>query len=153
MDLLTLTRGRNIRVGLQAQRKEDAIELLLDCLLEEGAIPTEGRGLVLDAIMRRERRLSTGLERGIAIPHGTTEVVPSEVGALGVFPDGVPFESVDDHETRIVILLVTPPANRHKHVVNLAKIAAQLLQVDVRQALLSAQSRADALAAIREGGA
>lgn len=153
MDLLSLTRGRNIRVGLKAPRKEDAIELLLDCLLDEGAVPSDSRELILDAIMRRERRLSTGLERGIAIPHGTTEVVPSEVAALGVFPEGVPFESVDDHETRIVILLVTPAANRHKHVVNLAKIAAQLLQANVRDALLSATCRADALAAIRQGGA
>ncbi|MBL4847719.1 MAG: PTS sugar transporter subunit IIA [Planctomycetes bacterium] len=149
MDLFTLTRGRNIRVGLKAPRKEEAIELLLDCLLEEGAVPATSRELLLDAIMRRERRLSTGLERGIAIPHGTTELVDVEVAALGVFPDGVPFDAVDEHETRIVILLVTPACNRHKHVGNLAKIAAQLLRAEVRGALLSATSRAEALAAIR----
>lgn len=153
MDLLTLTGGRFIRVGLQAAHKETAIELLLDCLLEEGAVPADSRASLLDAIMRRERRLSTGLERGIAIPHGTTELVQSEVAALGVFPDGVPFETVDEDLTRIVILLITPAANRHRHVVNLAQIAQQLLRADVRKALLNAKHTADAVAAIRSEGA
>lgn len=149
MDLETLTAGRYVRVGLAARSKEAAIELLLDCLLAEGAVPAHARGELLDAIMEREHRLSTGLEHGIAIPHGTTPRIHREVAALGVFPDGVPFESVDDHLTRIVILLVTPAAKRHRHVSNLASIARQLLRPEVRCALLEARTCEEALAAIR----
>ncbi|MCW8139067.1 MAG: PTS sugar transporter subunit IIA, partial [Planctomycetota bacterium] len=69
MDLLTLTRNRFVWVGLAAPRKEAAIEQLLDCLLSEGAVPGDARDELLEAIMTRERRLSTGLECGIAIPH------------------------------------------------------------------------------------
>ncbi|HBP19130.1 MAG TPA: hypothetical protein DEA08_15250 [Planctomycetes bacterium] len=149
VDLETLTGGRNIWVGLQAQDKESAIELLLDCLLDAGAVDMACRADLLDAIMTRERRLSTGLEQGIAIPHGTTCHVEREIAALGIFPGGVPFETVDDHDVRLVILLLTPAEHRDRHVSNLARIARQLLQPGVRNSLLAAQTREDALAAIR----
>ena len=127
MDLETLTSGRYIRVDLRANKKEKAIELLLDLLLEEGALPRDSRTDLLETILERERRLSTGLEAGIAIPHGTTPAIDEEVAALGIFPEGVPFEAVDSATTRIVILLITPEAMRHRHVNNLAAIARQLL--------------------------
>jgi len=149
MDLEALTGGRYIRVDLRASRKETAIELLLDCLLEEGALPEDSRADLLETILERERRLSTGLEAGIAIPHGTTPRIEREVAALGIFPEGVPFEAVDSATTRIVILLVTPQAMRYRHVNNLAAIARQLLRPEVRSALLKATSREEALAAIR----
>jgi mannitol/fructose-specific phosphotransferase system IIA component (Ntr-type) len=153
MDLPTLTRNRYVWLGLSAPRKETAIELLLDRLLAVGAVPSDARGELLEAIMARERRLSTGLEAGIAIPHGTTSRVETEVAALGVFPAGVPFEAVDDSITRIVILLITPQCMRHRHVVNLAAIARQLLRPEVRGALLSATSVDEAVDAIGRRGA
>jgi mannitol/fructose-specific phosphotransferase system IIA component (Ntr-type) len=150
MDLETLTDGRYIRTGLRAARKEQAIELLLDCLLAEGAVPAGCREELLEAVMRRERRLSTGLEGGIAIPHGTTPLVEQEVAALGLFPEGVPFECIDDCTTKIVILLITPAEHRDRHVINLATIARQLLLPGMRSSLLSAVSRDEALSAIRD---
>ncbi|MEM7393573.1 MAG: PTS sugar transporter subunit IIA [Verrucomicrobiota bacterium] len=93
-----------------------------------------------------------GLQHGIAIPHGTTAHVSQEVAALGIFPDGVPFESVDGSVTQIVILLITPQDLRHRHVTNLAHLARQLLQPGLRGALLEAKSQADVLAAIRSAG-
>jgi mannitol/fructose-specific phosphotransferase system IIA component (Ntr-type) len=150
MDLLTLTRNRFVWVGLNAARKEVAIEQLLDCLLAEGAVPSDAREELLEAIMARERRLSTGLEAGIAIPHGTTSRVEREVAALGVFPEGVHFEAVDNSITRIVILLITPLRKRHRHVTNLACIARQLLRPEVRGALLSATTADEAVEAIKK---
>jgi mannitol/fructose-specific phosphotransferase system IIA component (Ntr-type) len=153
MDLLTLTCNRYVWVNLSAPRKEAAIEQLLDCLLSQGAVPSHAREELLEAIMARERRLSTGLEAGIAIPHGTTPLVEREVAALGVYPEGVDFESVDDSLTKIVILLITPLRKRHRHVTNLACIARQLLRPEVRGALLSATTPDQAVEAIRKQGA
>lgn len=152
MDLLSLTRRRFVWVGLNATRKEAAIEQLLDCLLSEGAVPAGARQELLEAVMMRERRLSTGLECGIAIPHGTTPLVEREVAALGVFPEGVHFEAVDNSITRIVILLITPLHKRHRHVTNLAAIARQLLRPEVRGALLTATSADEAVDAITRQG-
>lgn len=149
MDLLTLTQERFAWTCLTAPAKDAAIEQLLDLLLSEGAFPPDARDEVLEAVMTRERRLSTGLENGVAIPHGTTSVVDREVAAVGIFPQGVPFDAVDDHDTKIVILLVTPHCERHRHVTNLAAIARQLLSSGVREALLAARTRDDVFQAIR----
>lgn len=149
MDLLSLTQERFCWPGLQATCKQSAIETLLDRLLAEEALPRDARDDLLDAVLQRERRLSTGLQHGIAIPHGTTPHVAHEVAGLGIFPDGVPFESVDGSATQIVILLMTPATLRHRHVTNLAHLARQLLQPDLRCALLEANSQAEVLDAIR----
>lgn len=149
MDLLALTQGRYVWLGLDAPRKEVAIEQLLDRLLAEGALPRDAREELLDAVMQRERRLSTGLECGVAIPHGTTPRLDQEVAALGVYPGGVPFEAVDESQTKIVILLMTPQRERHRHVSNLAAIARQLLCSEVRRDILAARSRDEILDAIR----
>lgn len=149
MNLETLTAGAYIRVGLSASKKESAIEQLLDCLLQEGALPLDAREELLEAVMRRERRLSTGLESGIAIPHGTTPLIDREVAALGIFPEGVAFGAVDNSVTHIVILLITPAELRYRHVNNLATIARQLLRPEMRAALLQASSAEEVLEAIR----
>lgn len=150
MDLVTLTRGRLVHLGLRADRKEGAIEALLDFLVREGEVPGPSREVILEAIFTRERRLSTGLEHGVAIPHGITTAIEEEVAAVGVFPDGVPFDACDGLPARIVILLITPELKRYRHVSNLAEIARQMRRGELRDLLCRAATVEDAIRALRE---
>src|SRR5579871_4047071 len=152
MDLITLTHGRLVRLGLRASAKEGAIESLLDFLVDEKEVPKDARPTVLNAILNRERRLSTGLEHGVAIPHGITDAIDEEVASLGVFPDGVPFDASDGLPARIVILLITPEPKRYRHVSNLAEIARQLRRSELRDALCTAPDVETALKALRDSG-
>ncbi len=149
MDLLTLTRSRLVRLGLSADAKERAIEALLDFLVEQNEVPRPARASILEAIFTRERRLSTGLEHGVAIPHGITTAIEEEVAAIGIFPEGVPFDASDGLPARIVILLITPDAKRYRHVANLAEIARQMRRSELRELLCRAQSLEDALNALK----
>jgi PTS system nitrogen regulatory IIA component len=149
MDLVTLTRGRLIRLGQKADAKERAIEILLDFLIGEHEIPENARHEVLEAILNRERRLSTGLEHGVAIPHGITTAIDEEVAAIGVFPDGVPFDACDGLPARIVILLITPDQKRYRHVTNLAEIARQMRRRGLREVLCRATDLREAVDALR----
>jgi mannitol/fructose-specific phosphotransferase system IIA component (Ntr-type) len=149
LNLEQLTSSSYVRIGLEAADKETAILQLLDVLLHEGAVPSEGREELLESVLRRERRLSTGLEAGVAIPHGTTALVTEEVAAVGIYPAGVSFDAVDGSLTKIVILLITPFDLRHRHVNNLAAIARQLLRPEVRLALLEAKTPEEVLATLR----
>jgi PTS system nitrogen regulatory IIA component len=150
MDLQGLTRGRLVHLGLRASAKTDAIETLLDYLVAEGEVPTLARDSILSAILTRERRLSTGLEHGVAIPHGITDAIEDEVAAVGIFPEGVPFDASDGLPARIVILLITPELKRYRHVSNLAEIARQLRRTTLRERLLAARSLEDAVTALSE---
>jgi PTS system nitrogen regulatory IIA component len=149
MDLLTLTRSRLVRIGQKADAKERAIQILLDFLIAEREVPSDARAAVLEAILNRERRLSTGLEHGVAIPHGITTAIEEEVAAIGVFPEGVPFDACDGLPARIVILLITPDQKRYRHVTNLAEIARQMRRRGLRELLCRAGTPDDAVAALR----
>jgi mannitol/fructose-specific phosphotransferase system IIA component (Ntr-type) len=148
MDLLALTRGRLVRFGLKAPAKERAIEALLDFLVAEQAVPRDAREQILQAIFTRERRLSTGLEDGVAIPHGITNAIEEEVAAVGIFPEGVPFDAADGLPARIVILLITPELKRYRHVANLASIARQMRRRELRELLCQAKALPDAIKAL-----
>jgi len=148
VDLLTLTRRRLVRLGLDAPAKERAIEVLLDFLVSETAVPKDARDSILQAIFTRERRLSTGLEHGVAIPHGITNAIEEEVAAVGIFPQGVPFDAADGLPARIVILLITPELKRYRHVANLASIARQMRKPELRELLCRARTLEDAVAAL-----
>jgi PTS system nitrogen regulatory IIA component len=135
-------------MGLKADAKERAIEALLDFLVGEGAVPGAARDSILQAIFTRERRLSTGLEDGVAIPHGITNAIEEEVAAIGIFPEGVPFDAADGQPARIVILLITPELKRYRHVANLAEIARQMRRRELREHLCKATGPAELLAAL-----
>lgn len=148
MDLLTLTRSRLICFGRKAEAKERAIEELLDFLVAEKAVPTEAREQILQAIFTRERRLSTGLEDGVAIPHGITNAIEEEVAVVGLFPGGVPFDAADGQPARIVILLITPELKRYRHVANLAEIARQMRRRHLRELLCQSRTVGEAVKAL-----
>lgn len=138
MDILTLTRRRLYRPGLRVEHKQAAIETLVDFLVAESELRGEHRDAVLETVLARERLLSTGLEDGIAIPHGIVDVIESEVAALGTVPGGLPFESFDGQPARLIILLLTPRKMVFRHVRNLAGIARLLRHAELRGALLAA---------------
>ena len=79
-----------IKVGLKARDKWDAIRELVDVLVAAHEIRLNDRTTVIDAVVTRERSLSTGLKYGLAVPHGTVDCVTDIIVALGTSPEGEP---------------------------------------------------------------
>jgi len=127
-----------VKTEMEATTKEEAIEELVDLLVEAHEIPMSLRDHVLDVVMERERSMSTGMEKGIALPHGASSRVQEIVGALGIVPEGLPFDSLDGEPARLVVLLVLPKDRFQAHVRTLAGIAHLLGNPTFRQQLVSA---------------
>lgn len=140
MDLLNLTRRRLICLPLRADEKRAALEELLDFLIAQGELPSEARQTVLDSILERESRLSTGMEDGVALPHGLTDAIEEEVAAIGISAAGVPFDAIDGVSARIIVLLLTPRSKVFRHVTQVKQIARVLCSSETRQQILSAGS-------------
>lgn len=135
--------------GAGARDKWQVIEGLTDRLLETRQIAPEHRDPVHQALVARERSMSTGMEHGVAIPHTSVPEVEHPAVALGIFPEGLDFQSIDGRPTHLVILLVNP-ANRTKdHIRTLAEIARLLSNAELRQALVRSADAAEALEVIR----
>ncbi|MBI5118185.1 PTS sugar transporter subunit IIA [Candidatus Poribacteria bacterium] len=138
-----------IKVGLEARDKWDAITQLVDLMVAARKIAPENRGRILAVVFDRERSMSTGMERGIAIPHANSSLIAEVVGALGISRTGIQFESLDGQPAQIIILLVIPKDKFQQHVRTLAGIARLLNHEQMIRALRGATSAAETMQIIK----
>jgi PTS system fructose-specific IIA component/PTS system nitrogen regulatory IIA component len=93
---------------LRSTTREGAIEELIASLQAAGAFATADVPDITAAVLRRETLGSTGIGRGIAIPHSRHAAAGRLVGALGISKAGLWFDSVDDEPVHVVALVVSP---------------------------------------------
>ena len=149
MDLSALLSPDSIRIGLAARDKMSCITEMVDFLVAKGRVPAADRDAVLKAVVDRENSLSTGMEHGIALPHGSVDCVPEPVGALGISREGIEFATLDGRPAHLVACLLVPRAKTSRHVRTLAGIARLLNNESLRASLLAAKTPGDAMAVIR----
>ena len=139
-----------LRPRLLSDTKTGAIDELLDVLYENDLI--RDRHEARRAVFAREQNLSTGLEHGIAIPHGRTDAVDRLVCAIGLKPEGIDFGSMDDIPTRIVILVLAPQ-NVSAPQLQFISLISQTLNDQGRAALLTCDTSEEMLAVLSSGAA
>ncbi len=127
-----------VKTALEAENKYEAIDELVDLLVESHEIPVTLRDHIVEVVVEREKSMSTGMEHGIALPHGATDRVDDIIGALGVSRRGIPFESLDGQPAHIVILLVLPKDKFQAHVRTLGGIAHVMSNASLREAIKNA---------------
>jgi mannitol/fructose-specific phosphotransferase system IIA component (Ntr-type) len=137
-----------IELKLEASNKWDAIEELVDLLISAHELRLTNRSEVVDAVFTRERSLSTGLEHGLAVPHGAVDCAGDILAAVGLSKAGIPFDSLDGQPARLIVLLVIPRGAAQRHVRTLAGIARLASNPDLRSKILSADSASEILEAI-----
>ena len=123
---------------LKGDTKEEIIDSLIELLAAPGKI--SDRAAVKECIMDREARMSTGMENGVAIPHGKSESVGQLVGCIGIKKRGVDFDALDGKPSRIFIMTVSPPVGTGPHVQFLTEISRILHDSEQRRRLVEAGS-------------
>ncbi|HVY60223.1 MAG TPA: PTS sugar transporter subunit IIA [Planctomycetota bacterium] len=149
MKLLDLIRGRLVIPSLRASEKRAAIEEIVDFMIAEGVVPADVRPPVVKAVHGREDFMSTGMEHGIALPHGVTDSVEEELATIAISKPGIPFESFDRQPAQIIILLLTPVSKALTRVRTLADIARVMNDPGVRAGLVRAGTVDEALKVLR----
>ena len=94
-----------ISLDLGAQTKVEAISALVDLL----RVPAEAGDTLRKLLDRREQLGSTGVGRGIAIPHCRAVVIPQLRLAFGRAPAGIPYDAIDGLPVHDLFLIVAPP--------------------------------------------
>ena len=115
---------RGIKIGLEASEKEDALEELVDILVEVKDIGDKKS--IVKSLVERESLGSTGIGQGIAIPHGKSDRVKEIVAILGISRKGVNFDALDGEPVYIFFLLVAPKETAGPHLKALAQISRLL---------------------------
>ncbi len=116
----------SIRADLAADDKPAVIRELVEGLASSGAIAVGDVDGIVAAIMKREELGSTGIGRGVAVPHTKHASVERLVGTVGVSVEGVDFNSLDGDKVQLFFLLVSPPDRPGDHLRALENISRQL---------------------------
>jgi len=115
-----------VQAKLAAGSKEEVIREMVASLVKAGAVTEEASESIIKAIMKREELGSTGIGRGIAVPHTKHPSVEQLVGTVAVSPHGVDFNSLDAENVQLFILLISPPDRPGDHLRALENISRQL---------------------------
>ena len=135
---------RLIEPKLRGTTKAEIINELLEIFRREGRIADVDAAR--QAVWKREESMSTGLQFGVAIPHGKTDTVKGLVCAVGIKADGVDFDALDSEPSRIFILTLSPAGRPAPHIQFMSTVS-QILNKAGRQRVLEARSRRQIYAA------
>ena len=132
-----------INIDLKGQTKSEIIDEMIDILYNNGKL--NDREEYKKEILKREAQSSTGMEEGIAIPHGKTNAVKIPTVAIGISKKGVDYESLDGEPSHLFFMIAAPENSNDSHIELLSKITTMLLEDDIREALLNAKSKEEVL--------
>ncbi len=130
--------GRRLKPKvLAATDKAGIIAELAANLAASHGLPQTAEIALREAAMKREESLSTGMEKGIAVPHGvlvgSTECLRM---AAGVVPDGVDWGTVDGSSVEIVVLFAVPEGGLKDYLRALGELMGRLADPETRRALI-----------------
>ncbi len=117
---------RAIRAELVAEDKEGVIREMIQALLDAGKIEASEFESIVKAILKREELGSTGIGRGVAVPHTKHPSVDRLMGTVAISREGVDFDSLDGEKVQLLFLLISPPDRPGDHLRALENISRQL---------------------------
>ncbi|NQT12512.1 MAG: PTS sugar transporter subunit IIA [Planctomycetes bacterium] len=115
-----------IRAELTADDKEGVIREMVQALMDAGQVVEDEFESIVQAILKREELGSTGIGRGVAVPHTKHPSVSRLVGNVAISEAGIAFDSLDGEKVQLFFLLISPPDRPGDHLRALENISRQL---------------------------
>ena len=115
-----------VRADLECGEKESVIREMTQALANAQEIPDDEFEGIIKAILKREELGSTGIGRGVAVPHTKHPGVERLIGTVAISQQGVDFDSLDGETVQLFFLLISPPDRPGDHLRALENISHQL---------------------------
>ncbi len=131
----------HIFFDLKSTVKQDILEEFVAGLEERGFVNEPD--VILSELLQREKLCSTGLEKGIAVPHALTNAVSSPLLALAVLRNGVNFGAVDEKPTYVLLLLLGNKDNPGFQLKVLAHICRMVKETSFVERVRDAESASE----------
>jgi PTS system nitrogen regulatory IIA component len=143
MNLKTVLSKDTISLHLKGTNKVEIINEMLDLLVASKKI--DDRSAAFTAVIDREKKMSTGMKHGIAIPHGKSPSVNDLVACIGISDQAVDFDALDHEPCRIFIMTLSPAEKTGPHLQFLAEISLLFKSAQKRKEILEAASEEEVL--------
>ena len=132
-----------IRANMAAVDKQGAIREMVQSLVDAQRVNASEFESIVKAILKREELGSTGIGRGVAVPHTKHPSVDRLIGTVAVSPVGVDFASLDGETVHLFFLLISPPDRPGDHLRALENISRQLRDDTFCRFLKQSKTRGD----------
>jgi nitrogen PTS system EIIA component len=120
---------------LQAQDRNGVIAELVSSLVNAGRLPADAAEEITKAVIKRENEASTGMGKGVAVPHVKHTAVDDVVAVIGQTDVGIDFSALDEQPVYSVILLISPVDNADRHLQAMENIFRHLQKEKFRKFL------------------
>ncbi|MGM0599041.1 MAG: PTS sugar transporter subunit IIA [Candidatus Rifleibacteriota bacterium] len=143
MELSEFISPQLTKLELSSTTKLEVIKELID-MLDTAGFLTDADAF-LKSVLEREKVGSTGIGKGIAIPHSRTSTVREVVIAIGRSKDGIEFEALDNRPVNLIFLIAAPIESGGLYLKALARLSRLLRYQEFRKELLEAETVDDVL--------
>lgn len=125
---------------LESSDRDAVIEELVVALDKAGRLGKGKAPQITKALIKRENEASTGMGKGMAVPHIKHDVVKNVVATVGLSANGIEFAALDKEPVHAVILLISPTDNPDQHLQAMEHVFKYIQQEKFRRFLCQCQT-------------
>tara|TARA_R110000868_G_scaffold37111_4_gene131337 strand:- start:20838 stop:21308 length:471 start_codon:yes stop_codon:yes gene_type:complete len=148
MNLFTLLDDQTVVTNLEVKNKKQVIDKMVDMLSSK--IGNEALEDVRYGVFERESVMSTGVGKGLAIPHCKTKVVDENYAVFAKLSKPLNFDSIDGEPVEVIFLLVGPDSKHSHHIKLLSRISRLMNSASFMSKILASETSKAILEAFKE---
>lgn len=126
---------------LEANTRDDSIRELINGLAEVGALPKKSVAQAAKAVLTRESQATTGIGKGVALPHAKLKGIKKPIATIGRTSAGIDYSALDSKPVHSVILLLSNPDNPDEHLQAMETIFKHVQREIFRKFLRQSETR------------
>ncbi len=150
MKLTEIVQAQAILPRLESSERDDAVRELIGSLVRDGAAEEASEPELVEKLLDRERKGSTGFGRGVAVPHVKHKGVREIRAAIGISEHGIDFNALDKQPVYTVFLLLSPEDRPEEHLQAMETIFKNLSKDTFRRFLRQAGTREEVMSLLDE---
>ncbi|MGP3778746.1 PTS sugar transporter subunit IIA [Halanaerobium saccharolyticum] len=135
-----------IKMNLTSEDKDSVIKEMIEIMAENEIITDKEE--VIKKAMEREEKGTTGVGKGVAIPHVKSSAVKRPAVAFGRSEKGIDYGSMDEKPSYLFFLITVPEESHDEHLKLLAKLSRNLIHDDFRNSLLEAKDEEEVMSVL-----
>ena len=138
-----------ISLKLKSKNKDDVLMELADLIAISPEVHNE-ENVIYKALIEREKLGSTGIGKGVAIPHAKTDAADRLTIAFGISKEKIDFKSLDNESVNIFFVFASPMKDSQVYLKVLARISRLIREEEFRNELLACKTPAEVIECINK---
>lgn len=135
---------------LKGAKRDEVIVELVESLAAAGAVPRGSVQEIAASVLKREGQATTGIGKGVALPHARLDFVKKPVGVIGRSSGGIDFKSLDSKPVHSIILMLSNGDDTDTHLEAMETIFKHVQRDMFRKFLLQSETEDAMIDLIRE---